>query len=360
MKSILSIFTLIHVSWAFEWIHPGTLNNKDELDFVKKQVGANAQPWTRQFEQMVVTESLDEPANPEEMIDASAGENSRDNARRAYGNALAWYISGNEKYAQNAIAILNAWSNLKGIAAANQQKLLQAAWTGALFGPAADIMLAYPKWLPADIARLRSMFRRVYYPLLNTASTWNGNVDLTQIEALLAIAVFNEDGEKFMRGMDRLKTRVPMYFYLESDPLPDVEKWANPMKWINGLTQETCRDNGHHSQFGLSAAIGAAEIAWHQGMDIYSIYQERFVTAMELLALQSTSGNMQNVCGNNTTTSDVYDTWEIAYHHYHVRKGVDLPNTWKMITQKVRSARNGPKDWNIFYETLTHADLPGK
>ena len=25
--------------------------------------------------------------------------------------------------------------------------------------------------------------------------------------------------------------------------------WFSPSKWIDGLTQKTCRDNGHHAQY---------------------------------------------------------------------------------------------------------------
>jgi hypothetical protein len=34
--------------------------------------------------------------------------------------------------------------------------------------------------------------------------------------------------------------------------------------------------------------------------------------------------------------------------------GLRLPNTEKLITTEVR--RRGMNDWNIFYETLTHAE----
>jgi len=352
--ALTTILVLILGIESFSWTHPGTLDSRENLDFVKKQIAAKAEPWTGQLQSMISVEDLALPATPEDMIDAHAGDNSRDNARRAYGNALAWYLTGDEVYAKQAVAILNAWSSLQGIQSTDQQKLLQAGWIGALFAPAADIMLGYEQWSPAEIAKTRAMFRRVFYPLLNTASTWNGNVDLTQIVALMSIAVFNEDGEKFSRGLDRLKARMPRYFYLPTDPTPDSTFWSNPTQWVAGLTQETCRDNNHHAQFALSAAIGAAEIAWHQGIDVYSTYQDRLIPTMELMALQSTSGNMQGICKNNATSTDVYDTWEIAYNHYHNRKGIELPRTEEMIQQKVRLARCNSNSWNIFYETLTH------
>ena len=211
------------------------------------------------------------------------------------------------------------------------------------------------------------MFKRAFYPQLNTASFWNGNVDLTQIDAVMAIAVFNEDEAEFNQGLARLKIRSPAYFYLTSDghePKPiagdggDLKRfWFNPAKWVDGLTQETCRDNGHHSQFALGSALHAAEVAWHQGVDVYAENQKRYTAAMEFMATQLLTGSMQGVCSNNLPTPDRYDTWEVGYNHYHNRVGVALPNTRKLIMEQIRP-RASRADWNLNYETLTHADLP--
>lgn len=343
---------------AISWVHPGTLDGKTELEFVKQKIAAKAEPWTSKLNSMILNEDLQIAPTPETVIDANTGaENSRDNARRAYGNALAWYLTGEEKYATQAISYLNAWSVLTSITAKDQQKMLQAGWIGSLFGPAADIMLTYPGWAAADIAKVRDMFTLAFYPVLNTASTWNGNVDLHQISAMMAIAVFNEDETEFNLGLTRLASRIPKYFYLTTDTKPSASVWSNPTLWVDGLTQETCRDNNHHAQFGLSGAIGAMETAWHQGVDVYSTYQTRMVAAMELMGLQSSTGDMQGTCTNNVASTDVYDTWEIGYNHYHARKNIAMPNTWKMISENVRSASNNAGAWSIFYETLTHADI---
>jgi hypothetical protein len=357
-------------SAAMYWVHPGTLDGKAELDYVKTQIAAGAAPWTSMLTSLGYAEDIDAPPTPETSINANTGgNNSRDDARRAYGNALTWYLTGNENNAKQAIAILNAWSGLQSITATDQQKYLQAGWIGSLFGPAADLMLGYPGWAAADIAKLRAMFVRAFYPNLNIASSWNGNVDLHQISAMMSIAVFNEDETEFNLGLTRLASRMPKYFYLTTDAQPSASLWSNPALWVNGLTQETCRDNNHHAQFGMSGAIGAMETAWHQGVDVYTTYQTRMVATMELMGLQSNSGDMQGVCGTtgtspegglprNTASSDVYDTWEIGYNHYKTRKNIPMPNTGSMITSKVRSAWNGGGSWSIFYETLTHGDIP--
>jgi hypothetical protein len=335
---------------------------------VKAQLAKQAEPYFGQFNSMKNIEKLELAPTPQASIDANSGsaDAARDDARRAYGNALAWHLTGDAAYAQQAIAYLNAWSGLQAITAKDEQNKLVAGWLGSLLGPAADLMLGYSAWSGADIEKTRAMFKRAFYPLLNTASTWNGNVDLHQISALMAIAVFNEDRTELDLGLARLAVRIPAYFYLASDGKPATIAgdsgnpnafWSNPTKWADGLTQESCRDNNHHAQFGLSGALGAMETAWHQGVDVYTTYQARMVASLELMGLQGSSGSMQGTCANDATSADVYDTWEIGYNHFHTRKGIALPQTWAMISAKTRAAQSNPGSWSIFYETLTHADI---
>jgi hypothetical protein len=274
-----------------------------------------------------------------------------------------WRFSDDDVFAERAIAILNAWSSLQGFTAGSEQDRLQAGWIGAVFAPAAEILRGYAGWAKADVSKFQAMFRRAFYPQVCTASFWNGNVDLTQIDAMMAIAVFNEDYALFTEAIARWRRRVRAYFYLASDgTVPHIAGdgddvlafWNHPTRWIDGLTQETCRDNGHHTQYALGSAIHAAEVAWHQGVDLYTAETRRFAAALELLATQLITGDMQGTCSDCASTGDLYDTWEVAYNHYHNRAGVDLPQTRNLIASMIRP-RAPRAVWNLVYETLTHA-----
>jgi len=185
---------------------------------------------------------------------------------------------------------------------------------------------------------------------------------------MMAISVFDEDEAEFRAGLLRLKARLPAYIYLKSDgprPAPiagdggDFRKfWYHPAKWTDGLTQETCRDNGHHAQYGLGSALHAAEVAWNQGVDVYSPNQTRFSAALELMATQFLTGSMQGVAANDSPANDRYDTWEVGYNHYHGRAGAALPQTDRLIREQIRP-RSTRATWNLVYETLTHGDLAG-
>lgn len=277
MKSLLSWLLAISLgvasATALTFVHPGALSSRAELDFIKARITAGAQPWKGELEQ--IKNSRYARMGPHGLANINSKSEdaniSRYDAAAAYSQALLWYFTGDEAYARSAIAILNSWSNLQAFTAGTQQDRLQAGWIGAVFAPAAEIMRLYPGWTAADSGNLQAMFRRAFYPQLTTASSWNGNIDLTQIDAMMAIAVFNEDEALFRKGLARLKARSRAYFYLTSDgprPQPiegdggDVDKfWYHPVKWVDGLTQETCRDNGHHAQFALGSALHAAEVA---------------------------------------------------------------------------------------------------
>jgi hypothetical protein len=293
----------------------------------------------------------------------------RDDAFAAYTQALIWYFSNNNVYADRAVAILNSWAGLQGFVAGDQQDKILAAWTGALFGPAAEIMRLYPAWSANSISALQAMFRRAYYPQLNSMSTWDGNADLTQIDAMISIAVFNEDEGEFNLGLARMNTRIPAYFYLSSaGPVPNIDGdggninqfWYNPAQWVDGLTQETCRDFGHQVQFALGSVLHAMETAWHQGVDVYTPHQSRMVAAMELQARSFLTDSMLGLCSqySGAPSTNRYDTWEIGYNHYHNRQGVPLPNTLTLIMTQIRpNAFRDARGWNIAYETLTHGNL---
>lgn len=350
-----------------QFVHPGALDSRAELDFVRAQIAAGAEPWKGEFDRLVNSAAARRGPHALAHINSSGADanTSRDDAEAAYAQALLWHYSGDKTYAERSIAILNAWAGLQSFSAGSDQDKLQAGWIGAVLAPAAEIMRAYAGWADADIANLQEMFRRAFYPQLYRASSWNGNVDLTQIDAMMAIAVFNEDLDLFNAGIERWQKRTRAYFYLQSDgEVPPISGdggkvqafWSKPTAWVDGLTQETCRDNGHHAQFALGSAIHAAEVAWHQGVDLYSAEAQRYTAALELLAKQLLTGDMQGTCADNAASESLFDTWEVAYNYYHNRMGIALPQTSALILTKIRP--NAPRAvWNLAYETLTHAGL---
>jgi len=346
------------------FVHPGALDSKSSLNSVKARILAGEQPWSREFDLLKNSGAATrEPTEQTHISTESDAGIARDDALATYTQALLWYFTGNERYAERAVTNLNTWSVFQAFNLGTDQDKLRAGWIGAVLAPAAEIMRTYKGWNNTGIAALQAMFQRAFYPQLLSASSWNGNVDLTQIDAMMAIAVFNEDETVFNAGLQRLKLRNPAYFYLVSDgerpaeiagDQGDLEHfWHNPVSWVDGLTQETCRDNGHHSQYALGSALHAAEVAWNQGVDVYSPNQARYTAAMELMASSLLAGSFDS-CRETIATANRFNTWEVGYNHYHNRAGLELPYTRQLIVQQIRT-NSTRAAWNLVYETLTHA-----
>lgn len=350
----LSVISSVSVySQTKVFTHPGGNESLPQLLFVKQQIAAQKEPWFSQYNAMVNLAA----ALPTAGVPALPNENGqRDIAKSAYANALAYWYSGNSRYADQAVAILKAWGSVTPYSTADVQSKLVGAWIGSLLGPAAELVRGY--MTNTDRTAVANMFKSVFYNSLQSPSGWNGNVELTQIDAAFNIAVFCEDEALFDYAVNRFGIRVPASIYLTSDgptaiSLPGAS-WYSPnyiSPNVNGLMQESCRDFDHHAQFAFAALVSAAEVAYHQGVDLYKQYQTRIVGAMELLAKQIATGSMQGVCTNgDVTTTGIYNTIEIGYNHYHNIKGLTLAQTASVLPK----IQQGSSDWNIFYETLTH------
>lgn len=387
ITTLLSIlfFIFVEAQIPMKFTHPGMLNSKAELDFIKAKIIAGEEPWKSAFIKMKSSNfgNTGWVPNPIAVVDAdwSPSKNDagteNDDATAAYTQALLWYFTGNESYAKKSVEILNAWSGiLTSHASKELQKQLVAGWCGSVFPLAAEIIRAsYPKWTSNEIAQFSAMLNNAFLPLLIDGNpTFNGNWELSMINAMMCIGVFNDDKATFDKAIFLWRKRVPAYFYIATDGISPVRPygtsnynsensiksyWFNPPKYFDGLCQETCRDWGHHLQMGLASAINSAEIAWHQGIDLYAENEKRFVPALEFQA-SAQLGNPVSIelfpNGFEVNVNDNVPTWEIAYNHLHNRKGFALPMTEALINKKIRPSYNTTM-LNMAWETLTHAQV---
>src|SRR3954462_6617252 len=105
---------------AFTFKHPGVLNNKTELEFIRDQIKAGAQPLKKAFDRMVASGSVSLTYKPRARAIVECGSYSTPNngctdesedAIAAYTQALLWVFTANETYAKNATAILDDWGS---------------------------------------------------------------------------------------------------------------------------------------------------------------------------------------------------------------------------------------------------------
>ena len=360
--------------------HPGILNNREELDFIRDQVQKGAEPWKNAFVSMTNSRSASLAYQPKPVAVVEDGPYSRPDIGgndekadciAAYTHALLWQITQKKEHAEKAIEIMNAWS-----ATVREHKgsngPLQSSWVASVFPRAAEIIrYTYPGWKPADIERFSRMLKTAYLPnILKVGPGSNGNWELSMIEAMTDIAVFTDDEALFQKALSMWRKRVPAYFYLTEDgalPFPPpgggkdtkealIKYWYGQTNFVDGLCQETCRDFGH-TAYGFAAAVNTAETARQQGVDLYGEEARRITAAMEFHAAFILGKPVPDWLGGGKLHISNSPTWEIAYNHYHNRLGMKLPETEKLILTKSRpTGTNHHLDW----ETLTHAELGSK
>jgi hypothetical protein len=352
--------------------HPGVLLNRAQLDLLKQRVRDGVEPQKTAFAKLLESPlaALDYAPNPRATIECGpyskpdlGCKDERRDATAAYTQALAWSITGNEKYVRNAIRIMNAWANTLTGGHLNDNGPAQAAWAAAVWPRAAEIIRHTSTfWTPEDIARFQKMLMTQYVPSLTGGAEENGNKELCMSEALINIGVFSDDRELFAQGVRMWRGRTPTYIYLKSDGpapiappngLPDSAPWGNKGKTpalVDGLIQETARDP-HHANMGFSSIVNAAETAWLQGLDLYAEQGARIMAAMEFQA-QYLAPNKTPVPPNLEFNRE--PTWEIAYNHFHNRLGRELP----LMAKVIPANRPTGADLNhMVWETLTHGDV---
>jgi hypothetical protein len=286
----------------------------------------------------------------------------------AYVQALLWYMTGNQTYANNAINIMNAYSSrFKGYAGTNGLSCpsgtdcsngpLQSGWDSEKWPRAAEI-IRYGKtssgagsgWTSSSITAFKTMLTNIYQPVIQNGSGVNGNWDMSMIDGMMQIAVFTENSTLLASARSFWKGRVPDLFYLQS--VDGSNHAASPRgnpSWFGqsifnssttNVGQETCRDL-RHMEDSISSTILTAETDWIQGGELYTdttmSAEDRIVGSMNVMAgleSQRTGGPDSlitaptNYCTSSGAThlNQVVigpgSTYAIGYNAYHNRLNV--------------------------------------
>ena len=358
--------------------HPGVLVSGRQLQFVRAQVKARAEPFYSEYQKAVASQygnlnyQLKGPpitgvidcgpvSNPDHGCHAEDAD-----ATAAYLQALLWFLSGDHRYADNAIRIANAYGRgLQGYTGSNAP--LQAAWSGEMWPRSAEILrYSDSGWKPEDVAAFAHMLTGVILPLIHQGSGSNGNWELSMIDAMMEIAVFTDDGPLLTHAEAMWRERVPAYFYNAAldgaHPRPLIRK-DKGVSWygttdlnasVDGISQETCRDLGHTS-YGISSTMAAAETAHIQGGKLFELEEKRLVPALEFHArlFLRKEPVPALVCGGTVHYAAGY-TFAVGYNEYHNRLGLSLPATREWLQQHVEQSPE-PVDMHMMvFEPLTH------
>jgi len=309
-------------------------------------------------------------------------------------NAIAWALSGENKYADTVIGILNAWAGGT------------TQWWGANGGVypflttthymdrwviAAEIMRdykgGYDGWLPSDRAKFESFARKVMVP---AALAWWGNLgnpngspnqSLNVAKARIMLGIYLDDKALFQNGYDHMFATMHLSRNINPGLAGAQNQWpaSSPINKagtslnlfelsidntgevteINRGGEANAPDLGHTSMCAEAIQL-TADALCHQGYDMYDMRVgsetlPRILKAQNWLEQLSDTGvtmQLHLARGNVVAGANMPRDYEGVYNHYKHRSNSDYDiATLEAYVQQKRA--DGTKGIYV----LTHADL---
>lgn len=336
---------------TFSFIHPGMLHTSADLIRMQTQVNANASPWIDSYNILTANSYAQltyAMAGPNDTITrTNTGGNyvhvMRD-AAAAYQDALRWYISGNNAYADKAVSILNAWASTCKAIGGDSNFALASGLYGYQLANAAEILRSYSGWSSTDFNTFKTFMLNVFYPAANGFLTaHNGtcdthywaNWDLCNMATILSIGILCDDQAKFNQAVTYFKSGIGngnidrAVFYVHPGNL--------------GQNQEAGRDQGH-ATLDISLVGAFCQMAFNQGQDLFGYESNKVLALAEYTAKYNLNMtvpyNTYNNCDNVNQTvissasrGTIRPCWELIYNHYQNVMGVTATYSGQFATQ---------------------------
>jgi hypothetical protein len=354
-----------------KFAHPGTVMSADMIralrTFSSKDI-SKREP-TKSWLEALKKVSLDIESGAKEVLKASDNPIMMKAGEHVYKATIAFLYTNDAKYAKTALRILSDWSMINTKWNDEKSRIpegngpLQYGWMVASFAKSVEILRnIYPPWDTNFEHQFNRWIDRVVLPILKNNPNKSGNWCSTINEARLQLAIFRDDENEFRDVAAAIKKRIE----------EDID--------TDGVNIEQFRD-GWHNQAGIAGLIQSCEIAWHQGIDLYSTKDNVLLKATELQA------HMINIAPKNPNVIQKHIDWsvqhkdlpisiwrklvpwsfgiwprkvlnqkywpsgyEIALNHYVRRKKMNMPETEKL------AARHRPEPYGFHhgYGTYTH------
>lgn len=234
-KCILGLILLCSLSgFVFPQVEKdapiGVLVSAEELAEIKSKAMNGVATYTQNFKEFLhFTDSLMEaslqwPELSGEVV--ISDRSSRDpiqlsstGGKLAYGTAIAWHLTGEEKYAEKSRSMILALADTHGYR--NEEKpsfhwgaqgILNLARGGTPYIYAADLLASWSGWSPNDKLNFQIWLRDIMYPKVAWASRWRKNnwgVAGSFSAALIAYYLMDHPDWKLLELSPRKQTLSP-------------------------------------------------------------------------------------------------------------------------------------------------------
>jgi fibronectin type 3 domain-containing protein len=361
---------------AQSFVHPGLLHTEADFDRMRTKVNLGEQPWLSGWNALTGNGYSQLGAAPRPVEEVTRPGNVAQmyiDIYRTYQCALRWKVSGDTRYADQAVTFLNAWSSNMKYLNGNADRFLAAGIHGYQWANAAEIMRTYPGWEPADIAKFQNLLVTVFYPMNhdflvnhNGAAITNywSNWDLCNMASMLAIGVFCDRRDIYDEAV--------AYIYNGGGNGPIDRSIYHLHPGNLGQMQESGRDQGH-TTLSISLLGPICEMAWNQGVDLYGYRNNRFLAGAEYVARYNSWNDVPFTpymwgTGQSGAWQAQWDVsgaarghnrpcWEMVYNHYVNRLGLAAPYS-KAEAAELRPEGNGGNGDQLGFGTLTFTRDP--
>jgi autotransporter-associated beta strand protein len=336
---------------ALAFDHPSALHTQADFDRMKAKVQAGAHPWVDSWNILINNSSanLGYPTHPQGILQRGNGGGAcltADNYQFAYWDtaaayqfALRWKGTGDNRYADAAINILNQWSSIcTNLCGDPNIQLLEIY--GYQFAVAGDIMRSYTNWAAADVQRFQVWMLNLWYPMDHgfllqhmgaCASHQWANWDLCSMNSMMAIGILCDDTNIYNEALTYFKNGLGA---------GNIEQTVYLMyPGYLGQGQEEGRDQGH-SGMDMAMLGVFCTMAYNHGDDLFAYQNNRVLSMCEYFAEfnygydvpYTTYGNCDATPQTNlggSSRGDNRPCWDLIYNHYVNLKGLAAP--WSQL-----------------------------
>ncbi|QVN21309.1 alginate lyase family protein [Burkholderia pyrrocinia] len=342
---LIGICPTVSADEARSFVHPGMLHTQRDFDRMRSKVEQGDQPWADGWRKLVANRHASVNWKPNLQATVYRGSDHRhaqnypalyNDAAAAYVLALRWKISGDDAYADKAVAILNAWSSTLTSIDGSSDKFLAAGIYGYQLANAAEILRGFSRWNPADFERFRSMMLTVFYPMNHDflirhngakVDHYWANWDLANMTSMLAIGVLADRRDIYNEAVD---------YFRHGAGNGSIEH-AIWRVYDGGIAQvqESGRDQGH-TMLDIALLGTFCQMAWNQGDDLFGYDHNRVLLGAEYAARYNrgrdvpytpySNSDVTQATISDTGRGDMRPIWALLYNHYVVVKGLSAPD----------------------------------
>ncbi len=377
--------------------HPGGFHSQEDFERVKQQIAEGQSVVTKAYNALVEwakTNTDTSPGATTEIIRNNGSPNNTKNTayrlQLAYKYALLWNLTGEAKYGDIAVNILNTWASVCKRVTGDTNAALASGLQGYQFAQVAEIMRSYEGWKEEDFNKFKKWMLDVFYSgnirflytrnAVNPGGYWS-NWGLANALSVMSIGVLCDDVYVYNVGSSFIKYDMvpenpkcnPNYKHTEwwdytQEPyasypvvLEDadgqyrdngyneylgnfvyklhqdergVDIHGDGKLWL-GQMQELGRDQGHNTMT-VGEIADICQTAWSQDDDIWSWMGNRLAAGLECTALY----NFDKEC-------------EVPFTKYHYKSDNSVNNRSEYSLLEASSGSRGQYR-PVWYRVIGH------